>query len=97
MKAEVLDKLIQAGTVTAQVEAGVGHLKEAAAEAIDDGLKSAKRAARHGWRAAEDLVDDARYQIKQRPIGTAAVCFAIGLGLGTVITTLLAPKGRHSR
>jgi hypothetical protein len=96
MKAEVLDKVIQAASITAEVGAGVGHMKEAVAEFIDDGLKSAKRAARHGRRAAEDLVDDARYQFKQRPVGTAAICFAIGLGLGTVMTILLAPKGRHS-
>jgi hypothetical protein len=97
MNTEVLDKLIQAGSVSAQVGAGVSHIKESVGEFIDNELELAKRAAKQGRRKAEDLVDDGRYQIKQRPIGTAAVCFAIGLGFGTIIAILLAPKGRNGK
>jgi len=97
MKPELLDKVIQTGSVTAQVGAGVSRLKEAVADSIDDGLNSAKRTAKHGRRAAEELVDDARYQFKQRPFAALGISFAVGLGVGTVITILLAPKVRHSQ
>ena len=97
MKFELLDKVIQTGSVTAQVGAGVSRLKEAVADSIDDGLNSAKRTAKHGQRRAEELVDDARYQFKQRPFTALGISFAVGLGVGTVLTILLAPNPHFSK
>ena len=94
MKAEVFDKVIEAGSVAAQAGAGIHRLKGEVTETLEDGIHSAKRAARQGLRATEDLVDDARYQLKQRPFATAGISFAVGVGLGSVAGILLARKDR---
>src|SRR5688572_14031653 len=52
--------------------------------------KTANRAIKRGRRAAEDALDDAEYQAKQHPLATACISFSIGLGLGAVISMLLA-------
>jgi ElaB/YqjD/DUF883 family membrane-anchored ribosome-binding protein len=90
MKAEVLDKVTGVGAAAAQMGAGVGRVKEAVADAVEDGINTAKRAVKQGRRAAEDLVDDAEYQVKQHPLSAVGVSFGIGLGLGAVIGVLLA-------
>ena len=94
MKAEVLEKVIDAGAAAAQLGAGVGRVKETVADAVEDGIGAAKRVVKQGRRAAEDLVDDAEYQVKQRPLSAVGVSFGIGLGLGAVIGLLLARNGR---
>jgi len=95
MKAEVLDKVTDVSAAAAHIGAGVDRAKEAVADAIEDGVKAAKRAVKHGRRAAEDFVDDAEYKVKQHPLGMLGVSFGIGLGLGAVIGILLARNG-HS-
>jgi ElaB/YqjD/DUF883 family membrane-anchored ribosome-binding protein len=90
MKAEVLDKVMETGAVAGQIGAGLGRVKQSVAGAIEDGIDSAKRASRHGRRAAEDFVDDAKYHFKQHPFATIGVFFGVGLGFGTVAGILLA-------
>ena len=97
MKAEVLDKAIEVGAAVAQMRAGVGRMKETVADAVEDGLSAAKRAVKQGCRAAEDLVDDAEYQVKQHPLSAVGVSFGIGLGLGAVIGVLLARNGHGGK
>ena len=92
MKAEVLEKVLETGAVAGQIGAGVGRMKEVVAGAIDDGIESAKRTSKRGRRAAEDFLDDAKYQLKQHPFETVAISFGIGLGLGAIAGVLLAPK-----
>ena len=92
MKAEVLDKVTAVKSAAAQVEAGIGRVKEAVADGVENGIKTAKRAVRQGGRRAEDLVDDAEYQVKQHPLSAVGISFGIGLGLGSVIGLLLARK-----
>jgi ElaB/YqjD/DUF883 family membrane-anchored ribosome-binding protein len=97
MKAEVLDKAIEVGAAVAQMRAGVGRMEETVADAVEGGLSAAKRAVKQGRRAAEDLVDDAEYQVKQHPLGAVGVSFGIGLGLGAVIGVLLARNGNGGK
>jgi ElaB/YqjD/DUF883 family membrane-anchored ribosome-binding protein len=95
MKAEVLNKVVEVGAAAAQMGAGVERVKETVADAVEDGINTAKRAVKQGRRAAEDLVDDAEYQVKQRPLSAVGVSFAIGLGLGAMIGILLARNGHR--
>src|SRR5215475_8192341 len=88
MQTEIVEKTIE---VRDHLEAEVKRVKEAVAGAVDNGIVAAKRAVKQGRRAAEDLVDDAEYKIKQRPFSALGVSF--GVGLGAAIGILLARNG----
>jgi ElaB/YqjD/DUF883 family membrane-anchored ribosome-binding protein len=91
MQTEILEKTVE---VRDQLGAEVKRVKDAVADAVEDGLVAARRAVKQGRRAAEDLVDDAEYRVKQHPFSTLGVSFGIGLGLGALIGVLLARNGR---
>jgi ElaB/YqjD/DUF883 family membrane-anchored ribosome-binding protein len=90
MKSELLDTITDVGSAAVQLEAGVGRVKQTVTDAVEDGIKTASRAVKRGRRAAEDMVDDAEYQVKHHPLGTVGISFSIGLGLGAVAGMLLA-------
>jgi ElaB/YqjD/DUF883 family membrane-anchored ribosome-binding protein len=92
MQTEIREKTIE---VRDQIGAEVKRVKEVVADAVDNGIVAAKRAVKQGRRAAEDLVDDAEYRIKQRPFSTLGVTLGIGVGLGAAIGVLLARNGRN--
>ena len=92
MQTEIREKTIE---VRDQIEAEVKRVKEVVSDAVDNGIVAAKRAVKQGRRAAEDLVDDAEYRIKQRPFSTLGVTLGIGMGLGAAIGVLLARNGRN--
>lgn len=92
MKAEVLDKVADVSAAAAHLGAEVGRVKEAVVDVVDDGINAAKRAVKLGRRAAEDLVDDAGYHVKQHPLRTLGISFSIGLGLGALIGFLMTRK-----
>jgi ElaB/YqjD/DUF883 family membrane-anchored ribosome-binding protein len=80
-----------------QLGSEVKRAKEAVADAVDNGIVAAKRAVKQGRRAAEDLVDDAEYRVKQHPFSALGVSFGIGVGLGVSIGILLSRNGRGGR
>ena len=90
MQAEILEKTIE---VRDQLGADVKRVKEA----VEDKLGEARRTVKRGRRAAEDLVDDAEYRIKQRPFSALGVSFGIGMGLGAAIGVLMARNGHCGR
>lgn len=92
MQTEIREKTIE---VRDQIGAEVKRVKEVVADTVDNGIVAAKRAVKQGRRAAEDLVDDAEYRIKQRPFSTLGVTLGIGVGLGAAIGVLLARNGRN--
>lgn len=97
MKEELLCKAIEIGIAATPLGAEVERAKEVVSETVEDGVKAAKRVVKKGRRAAEDLVDDAKYQIKKHPLGTVGVTFGVGLGLGTVLGILLTRNGYSVR
>jgi len=94
MQTEMLERTIK---VRDHLGSEVKRVKEAVADAVDNGVVAAKRAVKQGRRAAEDLVDDAEYRIKQRPFSALSVTFGIGMGLGAAIGALLARNGRNGK
>jgi len=92
MQAEILERTVE---VHDQLEAEVKRVKEAVVDAVEDRVVAARRAVKHGRRAAEDLVDDAEYRVKQHPFSALGVTFGIGLGLGAAIGVLLARNGHR--
>jgi ElaB/YqjD/DUF883 family membrane-anchored ribosome-binding protein len=95
MKSEVIDRVADVGSAAARLALGAGRVKEAVAEAVEDGVHAARRALIQGGRAARDWVDDAEHQVRQHPLGTVGASFGIGLGLGALVGVLLARRGHR--
>ena len=94
MRPEILEKTME---VREQLGTEVKRVKEAVSSAVENGVCEAKRVVKQGRRAAEDLVDDAEYQIKHRPFSALGVTFGIGLGLGAAIGALMVRGSRCGR
>jgi ElaB/YqjD/DUF883 family membrane-anchored ribosome-binding protein len=61
-------------------------MKSVVSEAVEDGVKSAVKAIRQGRDAADDILDDAKHRIKQRPFDAMGVVFAVGVLTGACLT-----------
>jgi ElaB/YqjD/DUF883 family membrane-anchored ribosome-binding protein len=59
------------------------------AGAIEDGVASARRAAKQGGDAAAELIDDTKQRVKQYPVEAVAITLAVGIAAGAVIGLLL--------
>ena len=55
MKAEALDRVRDLSGAAAQLEAEVGRVKEAVADAVEDGIATTQRSLKQARQAAEDL------------------------------------------
>lgn len=60
MEAEALDRVTDLSSAAAPFEAGVGRVKEAVADAVEDGIATTKRSLKQARQVAEDLVAGAR-------------------------------------
>lgn len=89
----ILRKAVGAAGQAAKIAVKVETLKEKASHLYEDKLVDAKRMAKKGRHAAEDLVDDTAYRIKKQPLRSVGITFGLGLGLGIVAGWLL---GRNS-
>ena len=90
MKAEVLDRVIKLSGAAPQLAAGVGRVKEAVTDAVEDGIATTKRSLKQGRQAAEELVYEAEHHIKRRPVRAVGMSFCVGLGLGAAFGFLLS-------
>jgi ElaB/YqjD/DUF883 family membrane-anchored ribosome-binding protein len=66
----------------------VSHIKTVVTDAVEDGFKSAIKAVRQGRHAAEDVLDEAKHRVKQRPFEAVGIVFAVGVMTGAVLTWL---------
>jgi ElaB/YqjD/DUF883 family membrane-anchored ribosome-binding protein len=57
----------------------------AVADAIEDGLGAARRVAKQGGDAAEELFDDTTKRLQRHPIETIVVTFGVGVAAGIAI------------
>jgi ElaB/YqjD/DUF883 family membrane-anchored ribosome-binding protein len=85
-----LKKTKEVGDRVAQAAGEVPRLKDMA-YAVEDAVLEAKRLAKRGRYAAEDLVDDAAHRIKRDPLRSVALGVALGLCVG-VLTGLLVAR-----
>ena len=83
-----------AGAQVAQVGVEAARVKERMEQAVEDGLTAARRAAKRGRYAAEDLLDETTHCVKQNPISAVAVSFWAGFGLGA-IAALIASRNHR--
>jgi ElaB/YqjD/DUF883 family membrane-anchored ribosome-binding protein len=69
----------------------------AVADAIEDGVKVVKRAAKQGGDAAEEFLDDTTQRMQRHLVLTVATTFAVGLTAGALIGWMMKRKARHNR
>ena len=94
-KASLLGKAIHAGERVIKVGAEASRLKVQASHAVDDAMIEARRLAKRGRYAAEDLVDETTYRIKRDPLRSVAITFAVGLGVGALAGWLAGRSARN--
>ena len=64
---------------------GAVQMKPSITERIEDGMNTAKRAVKHGYRAAEDFVDDTTHRMKRDPLRVLGIFFAAGVATGWLL------------
>jgi len=57
---------------------------DAVSDTIEESAPAAKRAVKRGRHAAEDLMDEAAYQIKRHPLRCMGITLRVGFGLGAI-------------
>lgn len=67
------------------------RMKATIAEAIEDRMNTARRAAKRGYRATEDFVDDTKHRIKRDPLRALGLSFVAGVAAGLALP---APHAR---
>jgi ElaB/YqjD/DUF883 family membrane-anchored ribosome-binding protein len=82
MLANVLEK---SATVENHPLREVSKIRSMVTDAVEDGVRSASQAIRHGRYAAEDAIEEAKHTVKQRPLAMGTV-FAAGVLAGTFLT-----------
>jgi len=77
-------------TVGTIAEAGLdlGVLKKKLESAVDEASLDARRIAKHGKHAVEDMFGDTTYWIKKNPWQTVGYAAGAGLGIGLLIGVL---------
>jgi ElaB/YqjD/DUF883 family membrane-anchored ribosome-binding protein len=71
------------------LEERTNEIREGAAAVIDDVKEKAEDVARRAQRKAEDLADDARSEIKRRPLTAVAISVGAGALIGAAIGLLI--------
>ncbi len=64
----------------------VTRVKAIVTDAMEDGVRSATQAIKHGRHVAEDAIDDARHTVKQKPLEAVGIAFAAGVLAGGLFT-----------
>ena len=60
----------------------VSRIESIVTDAVEDSVRSARQAIKHGRDAAEDLIEEAQHTVKQRPLQTIGIAFAAGVLAG---------------
>lgn len=61
---------------------GVSRIRSMVTDAVEDGMRSARQAIKHGRYAAEDVIEEAQHTVKQRPLQAMGIAFAAGVLAG---------------
>ena len=64
------------------------EVKHRFTERIEDGMRTARQAVKHGRYAVEDIIEDAQHTVKQKPIGAVGIAFGAGILIGSVAAWL---------
>jgi len=82
MPADVLEKPATVEDVAREVS----KIRSIVTDAVEDGVRSARQAIKHGRHAAEDVIKEAQHAVKQRPLQAMGIAFAAGVLAGSLLT-----------
>ena len=82
MPADLLEKPVTAEDALREVS----KIRSIVKDAVEDGVRSASQAIRHGRYAAEDAIEEAKHTVKQRPLQAMGIAFAAGVLVGGFLT-----------
>ena len=81
MPADILEKPATVEDVAREVS----KIRSIVADAVEDGVRSARQAIKHGRYAAEDVIEEAQHAVKQRPLQAMGIAFAVGALAGSFL------------
>jgi ElaB/YqjD/DUF883 family membrane-anchored ribosome-binding protein len=84
-KNSLIEKAMHVGERLVELRDEASRLKTAASHAVEDAVTEAKRFARRGRYAAEDLMEDAAHRVKHDPLRSVAFGFALGISIGALV------------
>jgi ElaB/YqjD/DUF883 family membrane-anchored ribosome-binding protein len=84
MQTELVKKTLRTGGKALALGMNAERMKEQLTHQFEDGMAEAKRALKRSRHAAEDLLDDTEYNIKQNPWRTVGLSLGLGLGIGAL-------------
>jgi ElaB/YqjD/DUF883 family membrane-anchored ribosome-binding protein len=84
----------QAGEQIADTAHKASRAAFAVGDAIEDGVASARRAAKQGGHLATEFIDDTKRRVKQHPVQTVLATFAAGVTTGAVIGWAISRRQR---
>jgi ElaB/YqjD/DUF883 family membrane-anchored ribosome-binding protein len=91
-----MKKVIDAGTQFAEAtKESANHVTSMVTNALEDSVIAARRMAKRGKYAAEDLLDQTAHGIKRHPFRSVATGVGIGVGLGVIGMWLYRRNGHH--
>ena len=77
--------LERTGDQIAETARKASRATSAVADAFEDGVDAARRAAKQGGDAAEELLNDTTKRLQRHPVETVVATFAIGVAAGILI------------
>jgi len=86
MAETVLDR---AGEQIADAAHRASRAATGAADALENGVEAARRAAKQGCCSAAELIDDTKRRVRRYPIETVATTFAAGIAVGAAIGCMI--------
>jgi len=91
-----MKKVIDAGVQIAEAtKESATQVSSMVTNAFEDGVVAARRIAKRGKYAAEDLLDQTAHGIKRHPFRAVATGVGIGVGLGVMSMWLFRRNGHH--
>lgn len=90
MQASTVKQALKIGAKVAQAGMEAERLRESVTNAVEDTVKSTRRAIKQGQHAVEDLVDEATYAVKRHPLPSVGLTLGIGFALGTMFGLVLS-------
>ena len=79
----------QTGEQIADTAHKASRAASAVADALEDGVGAARRAAKQGCYAAAEIFDDTKRRVQRHPVETVLANFAAGIAAGTAISWMV--------